>query len=260
MAIPNIDYTPTSVAGIEIAIFGADNPPDTPIVFVCHGLESCMQKKFDYCRELREAGLIAITLDQRNHGRRQINPMLREESNSKTLVELLGEVAGTVRDIQMLMKFLPVIYDLSPKAFGITGTSLGGIASILAMSLEPGITACASLLGSGAIRNLFEIRMRNDEVPEEEIRERFADATGKLIDHYDPILHPERFDNRPLLMTAGELDNMVPPSCIELFCTALSEALPSPQPHKLSLYPDTGHDVTETMRAEAVQWLSRNLL
>ena len=100
MAIPNIDYTPTSVAGIEIAIFGADNPPDTPIVFVCHGLESCMQKKFDYCRELREAGLIAITLDQRNHGRRQINPMLREESNSKILVEPLGEVAGTVHDIQ----------------------------------------------------------------------------------------------------------------------------------------------------------------
>lgn len=257
MSWPETDYRLAYATGVEIAIFAPDEAPDSnPVVFVVHGLDSCMESKFGYCRELRAAGLTAIALDQRNHGRRQVNILARRESNPKQFAELLADVVGTARDIQLLIDTIPALFDLSPRCYAATGTSLGGIACLVAMTLEPRLAAVASLLGTGAFQTLIEQRMRNEGIDDEQIAAAFSGAVGHLFQQYDPINHIARFDQRPLLFTAGELDETVPLSAAQAFRQAL-ETLRSPnQPHTFRIYPDIGHQATDEMRADAVRWLS----
>jgi dienelactone hydrolase len=250
------DYLTACVAGLEIHVFGAEERPRAPVVFVTHGRGGNVTDVFGPCRALAAAGLIAIGVEQRNHGRRLVDAQCNTDNPADLMY---GNILGTARDISLLVDLLPASLGLATGRTGLTGVSLGGHVTELAMTLDQRITAGASLIGSGDFRRLMELRAAKYEIPAERFDSFYSPALDAVVQRYDPINHPERFADRPLLMLNGEADDLVQLECNQRFEAAVRPHYRHPERLRLSVYPGIGHatppEMWEEARAWLVQWL-----
>ena len=251
------DYVTACVAGLEIYLFGLEQQPSAPVVFVTHGRGGNVTHTFGTCRELAAAGLLAIGVEQRNHGRRMVDAQLNTDNPADVLYAL---ILGTVRDISLLLDFLPARLGRPLDRVGLTGGSLGGHVTQLAMAQDDRITVGASLIGSGDFRRLMELRAAKYQLPAEDFATFYPPALDELVRRCDPIQHPERFADRPLLMTNGEADDIVQLECNQRFEAAVRPHYTHPDRLRLSVYPGVGHATPPEMCAEANAWLARWLL
>ena len=77
------------------------------------------------------------------------------------------------------------------------------------------------------------------------------------MERYDPIHNAERFADRPLLMTTGEVDPLVPPECNQRLEKALRPHYENDDRLRLSIYPGIAHEVPPAMWDESKAWLKR---
>jgi dienelactone hydrolase len=256
-AMARPDYLAACVAGLETFIFGAERKLDAPVVFVTHGRGGNAADTFAWCRELAGAGLIAVGVEQRNHGRRMVD----REGNSDNPADMMyGIILGTARDISLLIDCLPARLGIATDRVGVTGGSLGGHVTQLAMALEPRISVGASLIGSGDFRHLMELRATRYGIGGEGFPTFYRPALDELVRRYDPIEHPERLSDRPLLMLNGDSDDLVQMECNQRLEAAVRPYYSHPERLRLIIYPGVGHAVPPEMWAEAKQWLVRWLL
>ncbi len=246
------DYLTAYVAGIETFIFGAAENPGAPVVFVTHGRGGSAADIFGWCRDLSASGLIAVAVEQRNHGRRLVD---RGGNHDNPADMMYGILLGTARDISLLIDCLPARTGIATDRVGVTGGSLGGHATQLAMALEPRIAVGASLIGSGDYRRLMELRAARYGIGEEGFATFYPPALDETVRRYDPINHPDRFADRPLLMCNGDADNLVQLECNQRFEAAVRPHYTHPERLQLSVYPGVGHDIPPAMWAEAKGWL-----
>jgi dienelactone hydrolase len=251
------DYLTACVAGLEIYLFGAEEHPDAPVVFVTHGRGGNVMQVFEPCRALAAAGLIAIGVEQRNHGRRLVDAQRNTDATANLIYE---NVLGTARDISLLVDLLPASLGLATDRTGLTGVSLGGHVTELAMALDPRIAVGASLIGSGDFRRLMELRAAKYEIPAERFDAFYSPALDAVVQRYDPISHPERFADRPLLMLNGDADDLVQLECNQRFEAAARPHYTHPERLRLSVYPGVGHATPPEMWEEARAWLVRWLV
>ena len=253
------DFTPFCAAGIEGALFGHHLPPGTPLVFAIHGRNSCMQRKYGFCRELAAAGLMSIAINQRNHGSRCVDPSLQAPDRLESALDLMAIIAGTACDISLLIDCLEPLLGLTPARLGVSGTSMGGSVVAEAMMMDTRIHAGASIVGTGSFQELCLYHMRRTNIPQNEIDALFTPAREKFFQRFDPVHHAAAFRDRPLLLTSGGKDTDVPPDCIRHFHRALEKEYTHPALLKLEHFPEFGHDAPPPMRRAAVDWLVRHL-
>ncbi len=251
------DSLTVCVAGLEVFVFGASENANAPVVFVTHGRGGTVADTFDWCRDLAGAGLIAVGVEQRNHGRRLVD---RHGNRDNPADMMYGVILGTARDISLLIDCLPARTGIATDHVGITGGSLGGHVTQLAMAVEPRISVGASLVGSGDYRHLMELRAARYNVRPGDFARFYPPALEETVRRYDPISYPDRFADRPLLMCNGGADDLVQAECNQRFEAAARPHYAHPERLRLSIYPDVGHTVPPEMWAEAKQWLVRWLL
>jgi len=256
----NQDYTTAVIGGIRLFLFGFKEAPAAPFVFVTHGRGGKAEHIFDYCRDLVKAGLAAIAIEQRNHGERLLDPAANEGWSRHHAADLYANFLGTAMDISLLLDFIPARLGIPIERVGMTGISLGGHATLMAMRLDARITAGAAIIGGGDYRRLMALRAAENQCPPEQFGDYFNADLEKTVLQYDPINYPEVFADRPLLMLNGGADRLVQPECNERFARALRSHYRHPERLKLSIYPETGHETPPAMMAEAVAWLKHWLL
>jgi len=244
------------LAGLDVVIFGAERTR-VPVIFVEHGRGGCKEHCFDYCRELQMDGCIAITIDQRNHGARTVDPACNGGWSSSHATDMYGCLVGLAMDISLLIDLLPARLGIDVGRVGMTGVSMGGHATLLAMAYDSRIAVGAPLIGGGDYRHLMELRAQTNSVPFDDFSNYYPPGLDAMVRRYDPIHHAARFADRPLLLLNGEDDTLVQIDCNRRFYTAALPHYTDPTRLCLSAYPGIGHEAPPAMWQEARAWLNR---
>jgi dienelactone hydrolase len=244
------------VMGIDLAIFG-DALSGAPVVFVTHGRGGQKEHMFDCCTELADDGLIAIALDQRNHGPRTVDAEANAGWSLTHAADMYGAFVGTAHDVSGLIDLIPARLGIATDRVGMTGISLGGHATLAAMALDTRIAVGAPIIGGGDYRHLMWLRGEVNGTPPDEFPRYFTPAMETAVRRYDPIHHAARFADRPLLLLNGADDNLVQLACNERFYAAARPFYTDPERLQLHAYPGVGHAVPPEMWAEARAWLRR---
>ena len=250
------------VAGLEVAVFGRELNPGAPVVFVTHGRNGQLANILGNASDLAANGFVAVCLEQRNHGRRVIDARLNQGFCRTMAADMYGVTVGTSTDIVTLMDLLPGRLGISTARCGLTGGSLGGHTTIMAMGMDARIRAAAALIGSGDFRRLIELRAEYNGCPKpgETFEDYFPGELAEAVRKHDPVLNPERFADRALLLANGEDDPLVQIDCARRTHDALAKHYTRPERLKLSVYPGVGHNIPPAMWAEAIAWLRRWLI
>jgi dienelactone hydrolase len=249
-----------SVAGIELAIFGAEEHQGAPVVFALHGRTGRAEHMFDLCRQLVKVGLIAIAFDQRNHGGRMVDARGNGEWSPHHAADMYGNQLGTAMDVSLLIDMLPARLGIDTAQVGMTGISMGGHATLLSMVIDPRIAVGVAFIGSGDYRWLMELRAAQHACPAEEFSIYFPAALQAAVERHDPITHPAAFADRPLLLANGAADTAVPAECNQRFLAACRPYYTQQERLHMETYPGVGHECPTEMLASGVAWLQRWLL
>jgi dienelactone hydrolase len=249
-------YTTLAVAGIETHLFG---PPAAgwPVVFVTHGRGGHVEHVFPWCRELAAMGMLAVAVEQRNHGKRIADAAQNGGWGPTHAADLYGNMVGTARDISLLIDLLPARAGIRMKRVAMTGGSMGGHVTLLAMAADPRIGVGAPLIGGGDYRQLMAQRARTNGVPDADVAQFFPPALETVVQRCDPITNAGRFADRPLLLINGDADSLVPVECNKEFYAACSPHYRHPERLRLSIYAGVGHQIVPEMWAEAKAWMAQ---
>jgi dienelactone hydrolase len=256
----NESFNLIQIGGLELFVFGDLIQPDRPWVFVSHGIAECVYDCIDYARSLVARGLLVIGIEHRNHGRRFLSDTNLDIYAECGPTEIIGIVHGTAQDISMAIDLLEVHFGFCPRAIGVTGHSLAGRTALTAFLLDARIDVCASLIATGDFRQLLQCKYRQKGLDEREITSRLNEGFLRLIDKFDPVSNLSNLNDRPLLLTTGEVDRVVPSACIELFYKKVKAVYSGGHRLELKKYPGVAHKVTSEMRAYAADWLEKWLL
>ncbi|MEI7435355.1 MAG: prolyl oligopeptidase family serine peptidase [bacterium] len=252
------DFVRVCVAGIEVDVFGAADLPSTaPIIFVTHGRGGMGLHCHDWCRELVGMGFIAIALDQRNHGRRLIDGRVNGNWSPVHAADIYGVFLGTAMDVVTLIDMIPARLGLTTDRIGMTGGSLGGHATLMAMALDHRIRVGVPMIGSGDFRRLMELRAAANQSPAKDFDTFFPPELDAVVRARDPLHRAAVFADRPLLMLNGANDNMVQLECNQRFEAAARPHYQDGSKLKLISYPGVGHAIPVEMWNEAKSWFKK---
>jgi dipeptidyl aminopeptidase/acylaminoacyl peptidase len=118
-----------------------------------------------------------------------------------------------VCDVRRAAVWLAARPDVDRNRIGAAGISLGGIVSALATAVDPAIREGAFLLAGGDLSSILW------EMPEgASYRKQWLESgrtkrdLKNLTDPFDPLTYADRLTGKRLLLIAGTVDEVVPPS------------------------------------------------
>ncbi|HEX3045476.1 MAG TPA: alpha/beta fold hydrolase [Bacillota bacterium] len=256
------NYHRTMLGGIELHIFEPPEIADPPLVFVLHPFTVRASWMFGFCRDLAKKGFRAVTFDLRNHGGRMVNAKRNgrwrkgeEDRFFSLMVDMYSYLVGTAQDISLLLDLMPARFGYPIERVGVIGFSLGGHATLITMANEPRIKVGAAIIGGGDFKTLMKDRWERYGYPADHFDQRWAENLAPIMEKYDPIRRPEVFADRPLLMTNGAKDILVPLVCNENFYQKIEPYYSAKDRVRLEVYPEFGHRVHPPMWNEAQHWL-----
>lgn len=255
-ALAPLDYVPLCLGGIEVMVFGADGPTDKPLVIVMHGLTGTLYSDLFRCRDLAEAGFVAVAFDQRNHGRRLVDSRCHEYVTEASAVNLAGTVCGTAMDVSLLLDLLPLKAGIGTGPVGMTGFSLGGFATFAAMAFDPRIQVGAPFIASGHYRAHWEAMYRLEEEPKAPFEAYYPPDLDQRLGRFDLSAHPERLADRPILMLNGDADEIVPIEGNRAFERIARPHYKHPERLELRIWDGLGHEVPDDMWRAGIEWLA----
>ncbi|MDX2037304.1 MAG: alpha/beta hydrolase family protein [Isosphaeraceae bacterium] len=138
----------------------------------------------------------------------------------------VGSMRQGVLDVRRGLAWLAARPEVDANALGVTGISLGGIISSLAAAAEPRVARAAFLLAGGGLDDILwnmpepqARRYRDAWIQAGKTREDFAKLTRPL----DPLTHAHRLAGKRLMMIAGTIDDVIPPTAASALWKAAGE-------------------------------------
>jgi alpha-beta hydrolase superfamily lysophospholipase len=252
-----MDYYTAAVAGIEVFVVGWEPDAPRPVVFLTHGRTGSISGTLAaQAPALVEMGLTVVGIDQRNHGRRLINQRLNGDWRAEIPSAMYGIIVGTACDVSLLIDMLPAQIGLSmDHGVGMMGGSLGGHAVLMAMAMDRRIDVGAAMVPSGDYRMLMTDRMARNETPAEQFDEFYPPALDAAVRKFDPIHNASAFADRPLCMTCGGKDEVVPPATARSFYEAARSHYSDPERIVMTVYDEAGHATPPEALAQQLAWL-----
>jgi dienelactone hydrolase len=184
-----------------------------PAVVVLHILGADFALSRYYAARLADKGVAALFLMLPYYGDRR-----PPGGDQKFLSTDVGRSTLSMRqgvcDIRRSAAWLASRPEVDPTKLGVTGISLGGITSALAVAIDPNLNRGVFLLAGGG---LDEILWEMDEPEARRYRQQWlasgrtrADLTA-LTRPLDPMTYADRLKGKRILMMAGNVDEVVPP-------------------------------------------------
>lgn len=265
---PRSSKTSMVIGGVRIYVYGLDDlpaappgavTPDVGVLFLAHNRTRTYRVTEDIAHELlhryrsdgraKRMGLIAVTMDMRNHGEREISTDANRTwagGNERHAVDLLALIDGGVYDFLLVMAYLPMYLPRFARLHNVmAGVSLGAhTAWRLSTRVAPGTVAgYAMVVGCPNLTSLLVGRLgvkqdddggaddddtRLDLVPYDRLEKRLDDqqkrrwprALAELVRQQDREIADAFPDETPLLLCNGAQDELVPARYTEAWAKA----------------------------------------
>ena len=207
---------------VHVEYFQPKRPGRRPGVIVLHILGADFALSRYVAARLADQGVAALFLKLPYYGER------RPRGDGEAKRFLSSDIERTVLamrqgvcDVRRGAAWLAARPELDPSRLGVMGISLGGIVASLACAIDPTLSRGAFLLAGGDLARILW------EMPEGARYRAAWIASGRtfddlkaLTDPFDPVTHAARLKKKHVLMIAGNVDEVVPPSCTRALWTA----------------------------------------
>ncbi|KAF8852582.1 hypothetical protein BDZ45DRAFT_599741 [Acephala macrosclerotiorum] len=296
------DSTPRSskrelvIGGVRIYIYGLDELKRTSgveigVLYLAHmrtrtylvteaiAHEVLHQYRSDGRKKRYE--LIAITMDMRNHGEREVSReanLTWKDGNENHAMDLLSTISGSAQDFKLILDYLPTYFPQFTHFHNIMlGISLGAHTSYRLASLVPGqIEGFAIVVGCPNISSLLLTRLGIDpaslgttmaelgEVPYDELekimnkeqRRRWPGALSRSIREGDRIVYEEFPTDVPMLICNGKQDSLVPTfHTADWLAKRRENGIMDEELVRFFVQDNTGHSCTKEMVAMISRWI-----
>lgn len=262
----SVTCTREMLSGIPFYFIGNPKRRQAPYAILLHGFTGNAVHMFDYGHDLAAAGVNVIAFDQRNHGARCVdaarNGLWSRCATDAEFFDMLGDMygtmLGTMADVSLFLDLLPLRFGMDSGRIGITGSSLGGHVTLLAMAHDPRLAVGAPMIGGGDFLALARQRTAKFKRSAAAFERYHKQRLGPVLKRHDPIENAAAFAGRPLLMTNGDADDVVPITCNQRLLRRLRPVYAAaPERLRLSPYKGVGHAIPEEMWKETREWLLR---
>jgi dienelactone hydrolase len=187
-----------------------------PAVVVLHILGADFALSRYMAARLADRGVAALFLKLPYYGERRPaagGPDARKFV-SADIDRILTAWRQGICDVRRAAAWLSSRPDIDPDRIGVAGISLGAIVASIAVAVDPAIREGAFLLAGGDLSTILW------QMPEgKAFRARWI-ASGRtladlkfLTDPVDPLAFAPRLKGKRVLMMAGRVDEVIPPSC-----------------------------------------------
>lgn len=245
---PRSSKTSMVIGGVRIYVYGLDDLPSPPadasasttteiaVLYLAHNRTRTYRVTEGIAHELlhryrtdsrpNKMGLIAVTMDMRNHGEREISPssnLTWAAGNECHAMDLLSLIDGGVQDFRLVMDYLPVYLPQFTRLHNVmAGVSLGAhTAWRLAAASQPGqIEGYAMVVGCPNLTSLLVGRLTGDKVEDtskdyyddldERQKARWPRALADLVARQDQQIATAFPADTPILLCNGAEDELVP--------------------------------------------------
>jgi dienelactone hydrolase len=264
----------------------ADAP--RPVVIVLHGTGGNKEAMRPWLDDLTDLGFAAVAIDARYHGDR-VPGIKGSTAYVEAITKAWRTPAGrpreyplyydTVRDIWRLLDYLETRPDVDKSRIGMIGTSMGGIQTILAASVDDRVKVACPLIaaqsfGWSLAHDQWQGRAKTflathdaaaRDLGEPAVNARVCRAVwdkvvpGLTSDFDMPNLVP-LFAGRPLFLANGEADPNCPLGGAKLtFAAAETAFVAAGAADKLEIQvaPGVAHKVTDGQRAAALAFCKK---
>jgi uncharacterized protein len=229
-----------------------------PLIIFNHGFTSAKEHNLHYAYLMAEAGFRVLLPEALYHGERE------QGLNEKDLYTHFWDIVlNTINEINIIMEFYKKEGLIKAGRIGVSGTSMGGIVTLGALTQYEWIKAAVSLMGIPAYEKfslwqLEQLGKHGVSLPytDSQIEHQLA-----ILREYDLSLQPEKLANRPLLLWHGKKDSMVPFSVTYQFYETIKPDYQK-NPERLVFLVDekAGHKVSRDGLLATVEWFKRHLI
>lgn len=190
-------------------------PGKRPAVVVLHILGADFPLSRYLAARLADRGVAALFVKLPYYGERR-PPDVPGQPPKRFLTADLERSMNSVRqgvcDVRRAAAWLASRDNVDPDRLGVTGISLGGVISSLAVSVDPQIRTAALLLAGGDLSKVLWGMPEAAAFRKVWIDEgKTVDDLKRLTDPYDPITYAKGMVGKRVLMMAGNVDEVVPP-------------------------------------------------
>lgn len=218
---------------VHAEYFRPTSPGKHPAVVVLHILGADFALSRYMAARLADRGVAALFLKLPYYGERR-DPVANQRFLSTDIERSMNSMRQGVCDVRRAATWLANRPEVDATKLGVTGISLGGIVSALSAAVDPIFHRSVLLLAGGGLGEILW------DMPEAAPYRRQWQELGKtrkdlvaLTRPFDPLTYASRLKNRNVLMMAGRVDEVIPPSAT----TALWEEAGRPE----LVWLDCGH-------------------
>ncbi len=217
-----------------------------PTIIYYHGWHS--SKDFQRFKAVIFAcyGYQVIVPDAMHHGER--NPIDYDAPGmlDKYFWEIIFQ---NVKESGPLIEEVIKNYNADPNRIGVMGNSMGGISAAGVFTFNSNLKCLVDFNGSCAWVKAEKVWRQIDG-----LEPMSAEEISKLS-KYDPMMHKDMLDERPILLLHGDSDTSVPIDSQRIFYNEVSP-LYKKNPEKLKFveFPKVDHSTTTTMLERAIEW------
>lgn len=197
-----------------------------PAVVVLHILGSDFPLSRYMAARLADRGVAALFLKLPYYGERRPqseanSPQTARRFLSANIERSVTSMRQGVCDVRRAIGWLTSRPEVDPDRLGVAGISLGGIIASIVASVDPTVREGVFLLAGGDLSRILW------EMPESAKYREAWQASGRTIndlksltDPLDPLTHAAGLKGKRILMMAGKVDEVVPPSCVHTLWNA----------------------------------------
>ncbi|KAL6824674.1 Alpha/Beta hydrolase protein [Trichoderma sp. SZMC 28015] len=300
LSTPRSSKTSLAIGGVTIYVYGLEqlqqkSGVNVAVLYLAHnrtrtylvteGIAHEILHRYRSDGRNKKVEMIAITMNMRNHGDRQVSPeanLTWSGGNENHAVDLLSMISGATQDFKLVLDFLPAYFPQFNRMHNIMlGVSLGAHTAWRMASAAPGqFDAYAMVVGCPNLTSLLLERLGIDasalgvkgeeletvsydqleKLMDESQRRRWPRALAELIREGDRKIYEEFPSDVPLFMCNGEYDKLVPAryttSWLERRSTMRNGSKTSKDiKPRLFIQENTGHSCTKEMVAMLADWL-----
>jgi dienelactone hydrolase len=259
-----------------------------PAVIVLHGTGGNKEGQKSWLTDIAKRGMIALAIDARYHGERS-GDLKALPAYNEAITRAWKTKPGdkmehpfyydTCWDLWKTVDYLLTRDDVDPKKIAMIGTSMGGIETWLAASVDERVAVMVPMIGvqsfrwslendkwqgrANTIKAAHEAAAKDlgeEKVNQKVCRELWSKVIPGILDQFDCPSMLRLCAGRPLLILNGELDPNCPLEGAKIAFASAEAAYKETKAEdklKIMVAMDSGHRVTKEHREAALDWLEK---
>jgi len=228
-----------------------------PVVLIYHGFESSKERKLQHAYLAASRGFFVILPDAVRHGERQDSAFAALSHDQKACF-LFDIVTETASEINSLIDHYSQQTIADIRRLGLIGTSMGGmiIYEYLARFGTGAVNAAGIIISTPDFGSVIDCSAEADT----DFYKTYSKQEAARVKAEQPLPAIMELKNFPLLLLNAEDDPIIPTPPVKELYTGLHRKYGEKGLLRMRTYRNTGHETTQEMMDESVEWMQRHLM